>query len=391
MKKDNIIVNAEVISIPNCVDYSLWNKEGLKPWQELINYNLPLGKQLIDICKQIVYLPNNWQYELLIAYICTPSALSNILPIMCLYGAEGTGKSLINIFASVVWGKEINTGNDTLPALRNKINSQKWIYDEKTEKKYEQNCLLIWDDLNLEKLLENSDYTTLLKVGYNRYTSKISIAQPKGGVISFDCFSTKIISSISPIWGNTNYAELKRRVLVCQTKKIPDFKGLDIFNIDWSGFNGLITNFWENIGNIKTFVENRKSLIKTLSHSDKDRLILDVASTGLTLNIWENVNEVKHFFNNYWQWFNNSLAFGDSAFLELLNTVIKEKEKLNIEAKKALNLKHLELIIEPKELKTNIELWCEQGMLEVKPSPEIISKAMQYLGWKLKARKWVKL
>ncbi len=190
-------------------DYSslLAKTKLIDSWEVLYERDLSLAQNLLNFLKRSVVLPHDF-YDLIVAYLLIPSALSQVVPYVFLFGQSGTGKSTLGKLASYWYGVNINSSNDTFASIRNSLNEQKYqeIFiptdDEHLPpvvKHTEVNTAMIWDDIDPSVFSNNSNIYRLFKFGYDRATDKITISsENRGENLEFHCFCPKIFSSISP-------------------------------------------------------------------------------------------------------------------------------------------------------------------------------------------------
>jgi hypothetical protein len=97
-----------------------------------------------------------------------------------------------------------------------------------TQEGTEKNAFMVWDDIDPSVFTTRPDIYRLFKFGYDRSTDTISISSDKAGKnLKFRCFCPKIFSSVSPLHTDSNFPELKRRLLTIKTKRLEDFDSSD--------------------------------------------------------------------------------------------------------------------------------------------------------------------
>jgi hypothetical protein len=381
------------------LDYSQFKSEFLIPWQDLYDNNKSYPDNILALLPKVSQLPFDFQYKMLASYIMCPSALANILPIMIFYGQRGTGKSSMGQFISYMHNVEINTGADTFASLRNILNERRWgvIYVPHQHKDYlgtkpktiELNTILIWDDIDAKVLIEQPNIFRMLKSGYNKATDCISIADVGGKNLKFNCFSPKICSTTSPIWGQARFAELERRILVIKFGKAIATDLLRLEDYDWIGFGELFHQYWQQKKHIKAWISQRRNVSKSFENTTKNTILLDIVATGLSCGYWESTEEAKDYFTEYWNWYADEVFHGNSALCGLLKKWIEEYHQ---QKEPQLSLfKRSEQEINPMSLKRKITEWQAEGMLETTPTAKVINETMNYLGYQLVPGKWVKM
>lgn len=381
------------------VDYSKYKRESLTFWEEIYNYNLSYPQNIMQLLEEVTELPFNFQYELVASYILTPSALASILPIMVFYGQRGTGKSNLGQFISYIHGVDINTGADTFAAVRNDLNTRRWktisvphpdaSYHGSITKIIEANTILVWDDIDSKMLLEQPNIFRMLKSGYNKETDAISVADTGGKNLKFNCFSPKICSTTTPFWGDARFAELERRILVVKFGKATRTNLLRLDFFDWSRFYELFNEFWSENINIERWLSFRKRLSLILPNNTRNTITLDIMATGMVCEFWQSIEECIEYFEQYWSWYDQETATGESALCGLLKQYLTEHE--NKKTTTSGLIRHKPNEVSPLALKKQIGLWNSNGMLEVSPTTKVVNETMNYLGWRLIPGKWIKM
>ncbi|MBR8828786.1 MAG: hypothetical protein DSM107014_12940 [Gomphosphaeria aponina SAG 52.96 = DSM 107014] len=380
------------------LDYSIIKEDFLPSWRQLYDKAEPFATNLLNLLPLVAPLPYPFQTKLIASYALTPSALASILPILIFYGQRGTGKSSLGQLISYLHGIQIHTGADTFAAIRNDLNDRRWktIAMEGNDPAYptifrtiEVNTMMVWDDIDAKMLIEQPNIFRMLKSGYNKETDTISLADGSGENKRFNCFSPKICSTTTPIWGDSRFAELERRILVIKFGKAQFEPIVKLDNWNWHGFNQLFIDYWNSLDRAKNWLASRKKLGEIFSNNTRTTIILDIAATGLSTGIWKSTDEVKDYFSEYWSWYEEEIAYGDSALCGLLKKYIFELEQNRYSVIDLFGLSQDE--IDPVALKKQIDSWNKQGMLEVTPTNSLVSQTMNYLGWRLIPGKWIKM
>ena len=378
-------------------------------WKDIYDDNLSLPENLFNLLCKFVFLPLT-HYDIIAAYLLTPSALAQKVPYLFCYGQSGTGKSTLGKLASHCYGVPINTSSDTYAAIRNGLKERKYQNIEipsqdpkfpSVYKKVEVNTIFIWDDLDHHVFITRPDLYRLFKVGYDRSTDKISISsETKGENLEFRCFSLKIFSSISPLHLDDAFKELRRRLIVIPFQRIEDFNEerlaelgitrsnysshlLDIDDYDWKGFSNLFTSFW-NPEMAEVYLLIRKTLSKSLTGltSQQRAISLDLLTTGVVTGIWQDEYQAIAKLKDYFAWLKNETEqySGLSQYL---------KDYLATEQQNAQTL-GTSLKVSSRVLMRQIETWLYQGWILEKPKPKHLRVLMADLGLVLHQGYWIK-
>jgi hypothetical protein len=250
------------------VDYRQEAEEYGIYWQDLVRGD-SLYEKLESLLTQVVILPESEkQIPVLLSFFCTPSAMCYNLPIAVLYGSSGSGKSETSKLASALHNTPMQTAASTFASIRNLISNSRY-YD--SDKEFERNFLLVWDDINEKVFLDSEQMFSLFKSGTN-YKSVITIADKMGVNMEFKPFSPKLCSTVNPFWDNPKLLELKRRLLpflFCKITQSSSFT-FNLVSVDGINFNGL-NNSFENYWRTK---KNRDIL--KISKGSLSRLKTDV-------------------------------------------------------------------------------------------------------------------
>ncbi len=378
-------------------------------WQDIYDHNLSLPENLFNLLCKFVFLPLP-HYDIVAAYLLTPSALAQKVPYLFCYGQSGTGKSTLGKLASHCYGVPINTSSDTYAAIRNGLQERKYqdleipSQDPKfpsVYKKVEVNTMFILDDLDSHVFMTRPDLYRLFKVGYDRSTDKISISsETKGENLEFRCFCLKIFSSIYPLHLDDAFKELRRRLIVIPFQRIEDLSGerlaelgvtrdnyphhlLDIDDYDWKGFSNLFTSFW-NRELAEVYLFTRKTLSKNLVGltSQQRAISLDLLTTGVVTGIWQDEYEAIAQLKDYFAWFKHETEQygGISKYL---------KDYVSYQQNNATN-GNSPLQISSRVLSQQIETWLYQGWILEKPKPKHLKLLLADLGLVLHQGYWIK-
>jgi curved DNA-binding protein CbpA len=366
------------------IDFSSEREESGIDYHTLINHSDSIPEQFEDLLKQIILLPNpDIQIPVLVSYAFTPSALANNLPIGVCYGSSGSGKSETLKLIAALRNSAINTAASTFASIRNSIENSRWYDSDKT---FEKNFLLIWDDINENVFLSDDKLFSLFKSGINRKAT-ITIADKMGVNMEFKPFSPKLCSTVTPFWDNPKLVELKRRVLPFLFKQIPvslgdnndpeydtEFNLLTVEEVNFNGLNGDYERFWRVKENRTQFNKAKGLLSKIKTHSiplEVYRLNLDVMATtaliyGLnsrdTVTIWE----------NYYSYIIENIFDSNVGILRIFTEWLNSQEAEFIELQRMKGSNNLVLKVKPLDALNYLETCYINSEISQKPERGII-------------------
>ena len=390
-------------------DYSLFRETGLGGLNEDIwNPDLSIGENAINLINNSVILPRkNLQVPIVASYFLIPSAICNVLPILFLCGDKGSGKSLLSTIGAGFHNTEINSSVTTFAALRNYLNSQRWeLIDIESGETQEKHCMMVFD--NVSESTFSNDYTYLLFLnGYSRKTDRISISSGRAGEnIVFHVFSPKIISSIHALYLQNRFRELERRVIPIWTKPYEQFtktekeelegesllSKLDLNFIDLTVLNRYFNEFWDFETNLIEFSLNKKQLIRLGKRkgalgesltSARWTISLDVMAAGITTGIFDCPESAIQHFNSYWDEYSIRLKSDATVTTQILSDFVENELKTTKEVNEKFGHQLIPLEVEPQKIKALIAKCSTEGLLDISPTPQLVSEYMASLGWKL--------
>lgn len=350
-------------------------------WNEAI----PVGQNMLTLFDQYFSLPYaGIQLPLLAAYWGIPSTLCNIVPILFLDGAEGSGKSNISKVFANTHGIQPYGVNTTYASLRNDIDAYRFKDTEHPNGytvKQEKNFCLVFDNLNRETL-SNENLLSLFLSGYDRNTANVSISIEVGKNRMFNTFCPKVVSSVHNLLDEKRFRELKRRCIRIATKKAdaltetdePNRIGLPPKSMEFISFlqlKGCFTKFWMSYGNIRCFGKLAKQVLETPLQVPANRRVIyvDLIAAGVTTGVWESIGEavdtVTRYENNLLKLFQvkTSLAIVLEGFLE-----------------KVVEMGHNS--IEPQLLRGYLATAIAEGQIDGQPHFKTVEDEMNGLGWK---------
>ncbi|MFM6212357.1 hypothetical protein [Planktothrix sp.] len=340
------------------VDYRQEAEECGISWRDIVD-GVTLYDKMESLLNQVVILPEQEkQIPIFLSFLLTPSAMSYNLPICVLYGSSGSGKSETSKLASALHNTPMQTAASTFASIRNLISTSRY-YD--SDKEFERNFLLVWDDINEKVFTDSEQMFSLFKSGTN-YKSVITIADKMGVNMEFKPFAPKLCSTVQPFWDNPKLTELKRRLLPILFAKLPDYSSIefDLVSVDEINFNGLNNEFemfWRDKKNRDEFNARKRSLsrlkssvipIETLRlYQDNiacSCVVLDI-TTKESLKIWEDyyqfVNEKIFDVNiGIQRVFNEWIESEECHFIDLIK--LRQEDDGVIQLKPLIAFNHLE-------------------------------------------------
>lgn len=386
------------------IDYGQYRALAFDDTEEVYDPSRPLAWNLQRLFTEGLAMPHqNTQLPVLVSYMLIPTAMADIVPVAFLQGGEGSGKSTATILASHLHNSAIQTAATTFAALRNHINAMRWADPDYMEG--ERNYILLWDNVNRETL-ESEQIYTLLLCGYNRKTDEINISAGSGANQTFKVFGTKILSSIHPLFTQSKYAELIRRLVVFRFKKWerftedeladspPDFdlsNRLDFDAIDLAPLKAHFDAFWKVEQHLCEYVTWKKRLkarkksfkVPECIDSHKWTISIDILVTGLVTGVFSDLDDGLTSLGRYWQWHKDNVLSSWGVTHKLLQRAIDELTKTAVEINLAAQKEVVPLEITPKEIKGRLDTAYREGALDVIPNPTTVSDLMRDLGWKL--------
>jgi hypothetical protein len=361
-------------------------------WDSELNY----ASNLQAIFESSIVIPDkDIQLPMLLAYICIPSALSSVVPILFLHGKAGTGKSQTIIFASGVHNAPIYTTATTYAALRNSVQATRWIVPKNEEG--EKNYIVLFDNLNRETLI-NENLKTFMLCGYNRRTDRIEISKGEGENQTFRVFGPKVISSIHPVYSDSSMSELARRLVVLKfqsldnmsPKDIGDFDiydRLDLETVDLSLLNHQFNILWgidnqHEFMNLSARLKARKKDFKVpkIIKSTQWALMPDMIASGIIAGVWKDLEDALHGCAKYWEWNAENIAMNMGSMERAIRHYIEAETKAPRELSKRLAIPDLSEI-RCDSLKIYLDSLAKQGALEAHATPSKITETMLAVGW----------
>jgi hypothetical protein len=260
---------------------------------------------------------------------------------------------------------------------------------------------MVWDDVDSSVFANSPDLYRLFKFGSNRATDKIILSSKEiGENLEFHCFCPKIFSSISPLHLDDRFRELRRRLIVIPCRRVEELADerkselniedgswqsnlLDLDTWDWKGFNTVFDDFWD-IDLASAFVTIRRVLSQTAKglSSQQRSISLDLLACGITSGVWTDEEVALDRIKTYWKWYKAETE-KNTGLGSLL------KQYISQETKNAKN-GNRDLAIYTSQLRSQIQLWVDQGWLYEKPKPTAVKEMMLDAGLRHDQGKWIR-
>lgn len=385
------------------VDFSAEREETGIDWRELVDGSTSLYHKLKALFEQIIILPSpELQTSVFLSFVMTPSAMSNNLPIGVLYGSSGSGKSETTKLISALHNTPINAAASSFASIRNQINNSRFYDSDKT---FERNFLLVWDDINESVFLKRSDSEhmfSMFKSGINR-KALITIADRLGTNMEFHPFSPKCVSTISPFWDHPKLIELKRRIIPFLFKRVPESShvAVDLISCDDINFNGLNNEYecyWRFKENRETFNKAKRSLFRMKSSViplEIQRLYTDVIATLSTV-VGLTASEALKQFEMYFEFINANVLDSNVGISHIFDDWIEPKECDVYDLEKLRgSTPPWKLLIQPKTAYEHFDNLFNNGEISARVERSVIESLFINRGYtKVKTKagyQWMKL
>lgn len=369
-----------VSSRPSKVDFSLIRdlhdgSEDLYDTSKGLAENL---KSVINECVDVY--DSEIQLPLITAFALLPSALISVAPIGIFHGTSGSGKSVLTSIIGNLHGIPLLSSNSTYAAIRNALNSQRWL--DPDDQTHEKHTFLLFDDCKEHSF--NEDVFALFRCGYDRATETIQISSERAGTnLTFRCFAPKVFSTVSGFPFDSRFEELIRRSFVfwCKRSELPR-EYLDPSDLSWDGFQEAYKDKWDSPQNLdlyKDFAQFIKSLkTRPKGISPSQWKISKPVLASLVFNEITDKQDGILLLREYWGKFKKP----QSALNLLLSQKIKELKAEHEVSEQAAGMP-FPFEIEPQVIDTLIKGARNSGSLNVIPNPYLVNEEMLSLGYSL--------
>ncbi|SKB12040.1 conserved hypothetical protein [Planktothrix sp. PCC 11201] len=367
------------------VDYRLDREEDGIDYRDLCDPKDNFYSRIDSLLSQIVILPSSdLQTIPLISFLLTPSAMSNNLPIGVLYGASGSGKSETAKFIATLHNTPMQTAASTFASIRNLISNSRY-YD--SDKEFEKNFLLVWDDINEKVFTDSEQMFSMFKSGINR-KSVITIADKMGINMEFYPFSPKLVSTVNPFWDNPKLTELKRRLIPFLFSKIQDYSSvevnlLSVEDINFNGLNSEFEQFWHIQENRTSFNQKKRGLARLKSEIiplEVFRLYQDnMAACCVLLDI--PLKEALTLWEKYFQFINEKIFDTNVGIKRIFEDYIDREENEVLEIMEIQNKLSERIFIKPLTIFDYLDGCYSNGEISQKPDRAIIEGLLVGCGY----------
>lgn len=256
-------------------------------------------KNLLDAS---VALPDHKvQSPIVIAYSLCNQKWAKTLPILFLFGKEGSAKSQVIKLNRALHGATIFGGDCTFASIRNELQSMKWIDSDEDRSFHRDGAMLLFDNVYPSTFQNDEKLLSMMLRSYESGNDTVTIAGPMGENIVFKTFTSKMISSVQAFSSIHALRELNRRMIVIRTKALRDMKEdeldhvpediLDLDSISFEGLNWEYIKFWSDAGVCHNYVQLRQKLTRKggvtarlLSESmseEKRKIVIDLIVTSV--------------------------------------------------------------------------------------------------------------
>lgn len=427
----------------NFINYATYRKSfTLAKWSDFWDFDLPYGKNLLNLFNNFVVLPDTHiQLPIICAFICQNTVLMHLSNTLFLYSRKaGSGKSTIAEIVSALHNASLDVnedesngmsqGADTFASIRNFIafnrvvRSKKGeiVLDYETRKPLEKNLFLVLDDI-AESKLKDEDYYNLLKA-YKRQNAYIRKAEKRRNeegefvetTIDFHVFCCKVLTACYQIFGNPEYQELTRRCLFIKCQPLEDikeyskedekyiennlyYKGEELYKpseIDWKGVLDQYYIAWD-FEAIERYQSAFRRLRKPKEVSVSQwEITKSLAASGYALQVWDSIPESLDAVKKYWYWFKQQGIDAKSAIELVLESAIAswyeccddpvDSSEYFPNGERNPYYPMNKDFIDPAWIDAWLKKAEKKSELNKKPSYKIRDEAMEYLGYKL--RRW---
>lgn len=365
---------------------------------------------ILDLLTKSVLLPRaDFQIPIAASYLMIPSAFCNRLPVLVSQGGSGTGKSTLAHLACGIHGVEPLGAGSTFPAIRNQIRNSRFRDPDAGSRgsENEKNCVLAWEDISSRSLRDfEGRIFDLIKLGVDR-KGRVSMAAMGGTNITFEVFSPKLISSITPFYSEHDFRELIRRIIVIEHKAYRFFTTsdqsaiqshiepddlIDLAGIDWRNCTESFNDFWFDRPNAEYYASIRRQVKKTKGSNFPTAyfdMTKDLIACGVTCGFFGSINDAIDHFAEYFEWHKYKIESQASGTEMILRGFVAEKLQTYSDMYERAVAKGTEeyqesFRISPQEIKDFLDAKNRTGELEINVTPRERSNVMEALGYRLR-------
>ena len=304
-----------------------------------------LGQNLTQLFQDCIY---RCQYPQIIAtYSMLSTRVSLCTPLLILQGQQGTGKSTVLDIICQIRGidKPFACGQSTYASLRNYVEKYKLkhIGDKLS---FNDGLSICLDNLHSNHLVVGEPLYNFLLTGYDRKTSKVSIATQKvGESMDFDTFCPKVISTVHDIYQDTSLPELKRRLIMIEFKKYDQLFINSVKRYSFKGIHEQFINFWAQENIYREYVQQRLMIDTYAQENDgiSEKLLerleisLDLLTTSLLIGCFPNYSQLFDYYSEYYEHMFQSKGVLDDYLEAYINSSPNPKVILIAQLKKYID------------------------------------------------------
>lgn len=383
---------------------SLYDEE-LDSFTDLWDDYSTLWGNFQNILDRSVVLPHHAiQAPLVIAYSLSNQKWAKTLPLLFLYGKEGSAKSQIiklnrHLHDSTIYGADC-----TFASTRNELNRMKWLDYEEDRTMHRDGAMLLFDNVYPQTFLNDEKLLSMMLRSYEDSNDTVSIAAAMGENYSFRTFTAKMISSVQPFSSIHQLRELNRRMITIRTKPLKemtedelshriDGEVLDLDSVNFDGLNFKYVQFWNDASNCARYVQLRKQLtrangtaqkyLKNAVTEEKSKILVDLIVTSVVTGGYTSLEASIDAMAEHFELNTRLMAKDTPASVEVFKNFIDDWLSLKGTADCSIPTSEIKAIAD--DLNLN---WKSERRLGQKE----ISEVMNEIGWSLDGKRsaWVK-
>lgn len=390
--------------------------ESLDSWESLWEPSASLWDNFKSLFNSSILLPDHEiQSPIVLAASLANQKWSKTLPLVLLYGKEGSAKSQIIKLNAALHDATVFGADCTFASIRNELTRQKWL-DPEERKQIRDGAILLLDNVYPDTFLVDSKLLSMFLRAYEEGNDTCTIASAMGENITFRTFCSKFLSSVQLFSSIHALRELNRRMITIRTKALRDMSAeelgagpsgdiLDLDSINWNGLNWAYVQFWNEPVNCARYVSLRKQLtrsnsatgkyMKSVLTEEKCKILVDLIVTSVVTGGFSTLESAIDAFAAFYQLHAQRMADTTPASIEAIQAFIDDElsgvAQHNQQAE-LIGVEQLPETIDAAKLKAHLKALEDAGGVEHRLGPKEINSLMVSLGWKLKGRPsvWVR-
>lgn len=377
------------------IDPSQLYTEALDSYETLWNTQASLWDNFKALLDSSIALPDHEiQSPVVIAYSLANQKWAKTLPILFLYGKEGSAKTQIIKLNKALHQSTIYGVDCTFASIRNELQAMKWLEKDEERELHRDGAMLLFDNIYPDTFLRDEKLLAMMLRSYESANDVVTIAGPMGENIVFRTFTSKIMSSVQSFAPIHSLRELNRRMLTIRTKALRDMKPdelthvpddiLDLDSINFEGLNWEYTKFWNDVIVCNSYVQNRKQLtrsnssankyLKSVVTEEKAKIVVDLICTGMVTGGFTSLEHGIDTFGAYFDLHAKRTAGDMPASIEIFKKFIEDYCLLRGDLAKEIPVGEIKSIAD--DLNDN---WKAEKRISQKEITEIMAS----LGWTL--------